>query len=127
MLDRLQAVLNLVSKTMPVRSRGVELSTFTVLEALFRKLDSVSALKAEGHDTQPQSELTHKLLFQHDANAYMESIRLQRAKALLALSKIPWLAFVRIVLKPDVVVAEISKAPSSAVQDILRRVNKRLA
>lgn len=98
------------------------MSIFTSLEALFSKLDSEAAQTLEGRDMKPLAEPLQKLLFQHDVNAYMESIRLQRAKALLALSTTPLTTLVREVISADAVAAEIAKEPASVVQDVLRKV-----
>jgi AcrR family transcriptional regulator len=127
LFERFQAVLSLMLKTSSARLRGVELSIFASLEKLFDKLDEGAVRRLDEHNFIPLAETAHRLLFQHDSNAYMESIRNQRAKALLALSKVPLPSLVQGIVKADAITAEISREPSAAVQDILRQVLDRLA
>ena len=111
-------------KTTALRLRGIELAIFSGLEALSLKLDETIAPKLESADVQPMAELIGKLFFQYDANGYMESIRLQRAKALLAFSKVSCSELVRKAISMEILDEEIGKEPAAAVKDLLQQVRR---
>ena len=123
--ERLDTVLTLIQKVSAVRLRGIELSIFASLESLFTKLDSTAAAKLEGSGLEPVAELTSKLFFQYDANAYMQSVRLARAKALVAFGSVQSAALVGAVIKPDVLNAEITKEPEQTVKDTLQQIPRK--
>lgn len=115
------AVFSSYKQISSVRLRGVELTLFASLEALFMKLDEQVATKIDGTGAKSIADVIHKLLFQYDAKGYIESTRLQRAKALVALSKVPNTELLRATLPADGLKAEVVQEPSSAVQDLLRQ------
>jgi proteasome component ECM29 len=121
---RLSTVLNLILRISVVRLRGIELAIFTCLESLFGKLDTLMASSLKENEIASLAEPINKLLFQYDANGYMETIRLQRAKALVALSQVPNSALVGKAILSDAVESEIEKDPSNAIKELLQRVSK---
>ncbi|KIW03221.1 uncharacterized protein PV09_05445 [Verruconis gallopava] len=119
--ERLDVVLSLFVKSSSVRIRGIELAIYANLERLFNKLRGNLAKNLESRSLDLAKPI-NLLFFQHDPSGYLESVRLQRAKALLSLSRIGAPSLVHDVLHSDQVLAEISKEPALAVQDILRQI-----
>jgi hypothetical protein len=119
---RLATVLQLTLRAFAVRLRGIELAIFTSLESLFGKLKASAGSKLDGNEITSLADPINKLFFQYDANGYMESVRLQRAKALLALSQVPNKALVEKAISMDTVSGEIAKDPSAAIKELLQQV-----
>ena len=123
--ERLTTVLSLMLKISAVRLRGIELTTFTSMEALFEKIDSGAASKLEEKDVQSLADLISKLFFQHDANAYMESVRRARAQAMVAFANVHSPLFHKAIMKAEVLEAEIAKEPDSGVKELLQKAHGR--
>lgn len=108
--------------------KSVELSIFSSLESLFKKLDAAAVAKMGGADTKPLEEILDTIVFHNDAHDHMESIRTERANTLLALSLVPWPALAGSVLRKNAAAleAEIGKEPSKVVQQILLKVKENM-
>lgn len=113
-------MLSLMHKISAVRARGIEMAIFTSLESLFSKLETSLVGKPKGTTSQSLAEPIRKLFFQHDANANMQSVRLQRAKALVAFSNVANSVLDDSVLDAEVLRAEIAREPDAAIKDLLQ-------
>jgi hypothetical protein len=113
-----------MQKTSAVRTRGIELAIFTSLESLFSKLETSLVGKPKGTTTRSLAEPIRKLFFQHDANANMQTIRLQRAKALVVFSNVANSVLDDSVLDAEALKVEIAREPDAAIKDLLQQVLK---
>jgi hypothetical protein len=118
------SALQSISKTLPVRLRAVEAFIFTSIADIAAKLKTSVLTDSQASQCTDVQEGMKKILFAHDPQTFVESVRTKRTDAVLKISEVPGLG--KRVLESAVLEAEIQKEPVKSLQEILRIARKNL-
>lgn len=125
--------LDVTTKAIRVRTNAVYAPSFEAIESFFKKIDrdadrGVNGIPGITAEAAAFEKKSHDLLFDTSYSTLNESIRMSRAKAILAFAEIPMKELVKAVLvKDDGLDKDIVEERAASVKDILIRAKGKIS
>ncbi|TLD39235.1 Tryptophan-tRNA ligase [Venturia nashicola] len=124
--------LDVTTKAIRVRTNAVYTPSFEVIELFFKKIDEdavngINGILGIKADAATFEKKAHELLFDTSYSTLNESIRMLRAKAILAFAEIPIKEVVKSVLdKDDGLEKDITEERAASVKTVLSQAKKKI-